>query len=57
LAHSRNLGSIADVMAFGSVDPGGAASRALRSAGLRVTMPRLAMLAWLEAHLKAAPAG
>jgi len=37
-------------MALGSVDPGGAASRALRSAGLRVTMPRLAMLAWLGAH-------
>ena len=37
-------------MAFGSVDPGGAASRAVRSAGLRVTMPRLAMLAWLEAQ-------
>ena len=25
-------------------------SRALRAAGLRVTMPRLIMLAWLEAH-------
>jgi len=37
-------------MTIGSVDPGGAASRALRAAGLRVTMPRLAMLAWLEAH-------
>jgi Fur family transcriptional regulator, stress-responsive regulator len=37
-------------MAFGSVDPGGAASRPLRSAGLRVTMPRLAVPAWLEAH-------
>jgi len=37
-------------MAVGSVDPDGAASRALRSAGLRVTMPRLAILAWLGAH-------
>jgi Fur family ferric uptake transcriptional regulator len=37
-------------MAFAPVDPDGAALRALRSAGLRVTMPRLAMLAWLDAH-------
>lgn len=32
------------------VSPDGAASRALRSAGLRVTMPRQAMLAWLAEH-------
>ncbi len=32
------------------VDPDGAASGALRLAGLRVTMPRRAMLAWLADH-------
>jgi Fur family transcriptional regulator, stress-responsive regulator len=37
-------------MAFAPVDPDGAALWALRSAGLRVTMPRLAMLAWLDPH-------
>jgi len=37
-------------MTVGPVDPDGAASQALRSAGLRVTMPRLAILAWLGAH-------
>lgn len=37
-------------MAFAPVDPDGAALWALRSAGLRVTMPRLAMLAWLDAR-------
>jgi Fe2+ or Zn2+ uptake regulation protein len=37
-------------MAVGTVDPDGDMSRALRSAGLRVTMPRLAMLTWLAEH-------
>jgi Fur family transcriptional regulator, stress-responsive regulator len=37
-------------MTFAPVDPDGAASRALRGAGLRVTMQRLAMLAWLAEH-------
>jgi Fur family transcriptional regulator, stress-responsive regulator len=37
-------------MAAAAVDPDGAMSRALRAAGLRVTMPRRAMLAWLEAN-------
>jgi Fur family transcriptional regulator, stress-responsive regulator len=37
-------------MAAAAVDPDGAMSRALRVAGLRVTMPRLVMLAWLEAN-------
>jgi Fe2+ or Zn2+ uptake regulation protein len=37
-------------MALAPVDPDGAALRALRSAGLRVTMPRLAMLTWLAEH-------
>jgi Fur family ferric uptake transcriptional regulator len=37
-------------MAVGTVDPDGEMSRALRSAGLRVTMPRLAMLTWLAEH-------
>jgi Fur family ferric uptake transcriptional regulator len=37
-------------MAAAVVDPDGAMSRALRAAGLRVTMPRLVMLAWLEAN-------
>jgi Fur family ferric uptake transcriptional regulator len=32
------------------MDPGAAMSRALRGAGLRVTTPRLAMLAWLADH-------
>jgi Fur family ferric uptake transcriptional regulator len=32
------------------VDPDGAALRALRSAGLRVTTPRRAMLTWLAGH-------
>jgi Fe2+ or Zn2+ uptake regulation protein len=38
------------VMAVAAVDPDGEMSRALRSAGLRVTMPRLAMLTWLAEH-------
>jgi Fur family transcriptional regulator, stress-responsive regulator len=38
------------VMAVGAVDPDGEMSLALRSAGLRVTMPRLAMLTWLAEH-------
>ena len=33
-----------------AVDPDGEISGALRSAGLRVTMPRLAMLTWLAGH-------
>ena len=37
-------------MAAGPLDPDGAASQVLRSAGLRVTMPRLAILAWLGTH-------
>jgi Fe2+ or Zn2+ uptake regulation protein len=37
-------------MALAHVDPGGAALRALRSAGLRVTTPRRAMLTWLAEH-------
>jgi Fur family ferric uptake transcriptional regulator len=37
-------------MAVEAVDPDGEMSRALRSAGLRVTMPRLAMLTWLAEH-------
>ena len=37
-------------MAVAAVDPDGEMSRALRSAGLRVTMPRLAMLTWLAEH-------
>src|SRR5262245_23112293 len=37
-------------MAVAPVDPDGAMSRALRQAGLRVTMPRLAMLTWLAEH-------
>jgi Fur family transcriptional regulator, stress-responsive regulator len=32
------------------VPPGSAATHALRSAGLRVTSPRIAMLTWLSAH-------
>jgi Fur family transcriptional regulator, stress-responsive regulator len=38
------------VMAVAAVDPDGEMSRALRLAGLRVTMPRLAMLTWLAGH-------
>jgi len=37
-------------MAFAAVDPDGEMSRALRLAGLRVTMPRLAVLTWLAGH-------
>jgi Fur family ferric uptake transcriptional regulator len=37
-------------MVLAAVDPGGEMSRALRAAGLRVTMPRLAMLTWLDGH-------
>jgi Fur family transcriptional regulator, stress-responsive regulator len=37
-------------MVYPPVDPDGAALRARRSAGLRVTMPRLAMLTWLDEH-------
>ena len=37
----------------GSTRSGRADLRALRSAGLRVTMPRLAMLAWLADHPQA----
>jgi Fe2+ or Zn2+ uptake regulation protein len=37
-------------MANAAVDPDGAMSQALRLAGLRVTMPRLAMLTWLARH-------
>jgi Fur family ferric uptake transcriptional regulator len=37
-------------MDVAAVDPDGAMSRALRAAGLRVTMPRLAMLTWLTGH-------
>lgn len=37
-------------MVLAPVDPDGAALRALRQAGLRVTMPRRAMLSWLAGH-------
>ncbi|HWG65279.1 MAG TPA: Fur family transcriptional regulator [Streptosporangiaceae bacterium] len=37
-------------MAVAAVDPDSELSRALRLAGLRVTMPRLAMLRWLAGH-------
>jgi Fur family transcriptional regulator, stress-responsive regulator len=37
-------------MAVAALDPDGEMSRALRSAGLRVTMPRLAMLTWLAEY-------
>jgi Fur family transcriptional regulator, stress-responsive regulator len=37
-------------MGAATVDPDGEMSRALRLAGLRVTMPRLAMLRWLAGH-------
>ncbi len=37
-------------MVLAAIDPEGEMSRALRAAGLRVTMPRLAMLTWLAVH-------
>ena len=37
-------------MVLSAIDPDGEMSRALRAAGLRVTMPRLAMLTWLNGH-------
>src|SRR5258705_9416073 len=37
-------------MVLAVIDPDGKVSRTLRSAGLRVTMPRLAMLTWLAGH-------
>ena len=37
-------------MVLAAIDPDGGMSRALRAAGLRVTMPRLAMLTWLDGH-------
>ena len=37
-------------MVLAPIDPDGEMSRGLRAAGLRVTMPRLAMLAWLGGH-------
>jgi Fur family ferric uptake transcriptional regulator len=37
-------------MVLAAIDPDGEMSRALRTAGLRVTMPRLAMLTWLAGH-------
>jgi Fur family transcriptional regulator, stress-responsive regulator len=37
-------------MAIAAVDPDRAMSQALRLAGLRVTLPRLTMLAWLARH-------
>jgi Fe2+ or Zn2+ uptake regulation protein len=37
-------------MVLAAIDPDGEMSRALRTAGLRVTMPRLAMLTWLGGH-------
>jgi Fur family ferric uptake transcriptional regulator len=37
-------------MVLAAIDPEGEMSRALRAAGLRVTMPRLAMLTWLAGH-------
>ncbi len=37
-------------MAVSALDPDGEMSRSLRAAGLRVTMPRLAMLTWLAEH-------
>jgi Fur family transcriptional regulator, stress-responsive regulator len=40
----------AEDMVSTPVDPDGAALRALRSAGLRVTTPRRAMLTWLAEH-------
>ncbi len=37
-------------MVLAAIDPDGEMSRALRAAGLRVTIPRLAMLTWLAGH-------
>jgi Fur family ferric uptake transcriptional regulator len=37
-------------MVLAAIDPDGEMPRALRAAGLRVTMPRLAMLSWLDDH-------
>ena len=37
-------------MVLAAMDPDGGTARALRAAGLRVTMPRLAMLTWLDGH-------
>jgi Fur family transcriptional regulator, stress-responsive regulator len=37
-------------MVLAPIDPDGEMSRGLRAAGLRVTMPRLAMLTWLGGH-------
>ncbi len=37
-------------MVLAAIDPDDEMSRALRAAGLRVTMPRLAMLTWLDGH-------
>ncbi|HZC63973.1 MAG TPA: transcriptional repressor [Streptosporangiaceae bacterium] len=37
-------------MVLAAIDSDGGMSRALRAAGLRVTMPRLAMLTWLDGH-------
>ena len=37
-------------MVMAAIDADGEMSRALRAAGLRVTMPRLAMLTWLAGH-------
>jgi Fe2+ or Zn2+ uptake regulation protein len=37
-------------MVLAAIDPDGEMSRDLRAAGLRVTMPRLAMLTWLDGH-------
>jgi Fur family transcriptional regulator, stress-responsive regulator len=37
-------------MAVAALDPDGEMARTLRAAGLRVTMPRLAMLTWLAEH-------
>lgn len=37
-------------MVLAAIDPDGEMSQALRTAGLRVTMPQLAMLIWLAQH-------
>jgi Fur family ferric uptake transcriptional regulator len=37
-------------MVLAAIDPDGEMSRALRAAGLRVTVPRLVMLTWLAGH-------
>ncbi len=37
-------------MSTAAVDPNGAALRELRAAGLRVTVPRRAVLSWLDQH-------